>query len=929
MPAQDSAIALQSFTTFGALLRFLRRRARLTQNDLGIAAGYSVAHINRFEKDKHLPDPATVASLFIPALDLAHEPALAARLMELVSNPPRSESMSIEFPNESIPPAPPREIIRAQLMTLAHKRLQDERHLVVCGQPGVGKTTLVSALAREFAKTMPVFWLTITEGMTTSADAWVHRIAEFLLAQGQTQVKPLVPSGPDARPRFSLDQKIRLLSSALTSQPVLLCFDNAEVIRNEEACLQLLRHLCETTPAYLLFASRHSLPLARVAEMTLEGFEGEEAIAFIESNLDYALDEKQATRLIVQVDGNPMLLRLATGQLTTQAMDAETFIAHLETQPQVSNYLLQTLQVQSSPQSWRLLLLLAVFQQPLDLYDAYLAELIQSLGGIENLGQAIGELQSRRLISDATCARLHPFIREYIYLTLNTQTNLRQKLHRLAGEWVAHTTQDVIVAAHHYNRAGLPDLALEQIEKNYSTIRAQGQVLVAVTILDESQAQTRRMHSAQNDLLRRLLIMRGRLLVGTLRAAEGEANLREAIELSGAPAVRAWAVIELARIISQRRDNVQALRLAQTMREELAPQDLLLRIRLFQIESHTNRDAGNLDESDRKQMEVLALADQMASISPMMSDDIRADAHYQLSVNARARHHIPVAMKHARIGLELATSARLANTIRLFQNQLGWLSFGDGDMDMAFRYFKESSDGLIAIGDVHSNAYVLVNLANIQHIRGQDDQALEQIARATETLRIIGDMAGLANAEETRTDCLLWLGKIKEARLAREQFIQEAEGKGPTRLWGYCLMKLAIIQLVQNETDAAIETIQCALALPATQSNRMMLFALRNTLAVALLVVGDLAAVDRTLADAPRFDGLERFAVIDRMLIDGYVALAHGDSVTAQKCADQVLQTAGQYDLYHQGAHQLGNAIQRAASASEFPRSLWVKRELE
>jgi transcriptional regulator with XRE-family HTH domain len=56
-----------TFSTFGEMLRFLRRRARLTQRDLGIAVGYSEGHINRFEKSRHLPDPSTVTALFIPA----------------------------------------------------------------------------------------------------------------------------------------------------------------------------------------------------------------------------------------------------------------------------------------------------------------------------------------------------------------------------------------------------------------------------------------------------------------------------------------------------------------------------------------------------------------------------------------------------------------------------------------------------------------------------------------------------------------------------------------------------------------------------------------------------------------------------------------------------------------------------------------------
>jgi hypothetical protein len=65
------------------MLRFLRRRARLTQRELGVAVGYSEAQICRLEQTRRLPDPTTVAALFLPALRLADEPELAARLLAL------------------------------------------------------------------------------------------------------------------------------------------------------------------------------------------------------------------------------------------------------------------------------------------------------------------------------------------------------------------------------------------------------------------------------------------------------------------------------------------------------------------------------------------------------------------------------------------------------------------------------------------------------------------------------------------------------------------------------------------------------------------------------------------------------------------------------------------------------------------------------
>ena len=47
-----ATLAASSLTDFGTLLRVLRRRARLTQRDLGLAVGYSEAQISRLEQRK-------------------------------------------------------------------------------------------------------------------------------------------------------------------------------------------------------------------------------------------------------------------------------------------------------------------------------------------------------------------------------------------------------------------------------------------------------------------------------------------------------------------------------------------------------------------------------------------------------------------------------------------------------------------------------------------------------------------------------------------------------------------------------------------------------------------------------------------------------------------------------------------------------------
>ena len=80
---RSSTITPEKFTTFGELLRFLRRKADLTQRELAIAVGYSESQISRLEQNERAPEEATLAARFVPALYIDDEPQWVARLLEL------------------------------------------------------------------------------------------------------------------------------------------------------------------------------------------------------------------------------------------------------------------------------------------------------------------------------------------------------------------------------------------------------------------------------------------------------------------------------------------------------------------------------------------------------------------------------------------------------------------------------------------------------------------------------------------------------------------------------------------------------------------------------------------------------------------------------------------------------------------------------
>lgn len=154
VPTQS--LSHDSFQTFGDLLKYLRRRARLTQLELSIAVGYSDAQITRLEKNQRRPEIAAVKALFVPALGIENEPEMVARLLELAESA-RQE----ELPVQGIAPYKGllffdetdaawyfgREALTLHLM----KRVEDlavdasSRFLAVVGASGSGKSSLVRA----------------------------------------------------------------------------------------------------------------------------------------------------------------------------------------------------------------------------------------------------------------------------------------------------------------------------------------------------------------------------------------------------------------------------------------------------------------------------------------------------------------------------------------------------------------------------------------------------------------------------------------------------------------------------------------------------------------------------------------------------------------------------------------------------------------
>ncbi len=144
-----------SFSTFGDFLKYLRRRAGLTQLELSIAVGYSEAQISRLEQNQRLPDLAALKALFVPSLHLEHEPELITRLVTLAESA-RQEDTPLPgiapykgllfFDEADVDLFFGREALTARLVERVNTLAQClPRLMAVVGASGSGKSSVVRA----------------------------------------------------------------------------------------------------------------------------------------------------------------------------------------------------------------------------------------------------------------------------------------------------------------------------------------------------------------------------------------------------------------------------------------------------------------------------------------------------------------------------------------------------------------------------------------------------------------------------------------------------------------------------------------------------------------------------------------------------------------------------------------------------------------
>jgi tetratricopeptide (TPR) repeat protein/transcriptional regulator with XRE-family HTH domain len=931
------------------MLRVLRHRARLTQRELGLAVGYSEAQISRLEKGKRLPDPSVVAALFLPSLGLASEPELAARLHRLAETA-RTSSHTTAAPMGSedhevapaiaddlaeIPAAPQPNVFRAAEAVELADRLAAQRRVLIIGPPGMGKTSLAADAAREHARRSGICWLTFTAGITTPVEAVIRRLARFLARHGETEVMPLLDLSKAEHP-LPRDEQLHLITTALGRARPLICLDNAQLLRAEPETMAVIGHLAAAPGARFLVMSREELPLDGFEVFQLGGLANGEAHTLIRQVAADTLPDPLVERLIGRTAASPMLIRLALGRLRAGDPDPAALIETLESQPQVSAYLLQTTLGGLGEPSRRLISLLAVFRHPVDLLNEQLIEASEELGGPFDVAAGLEELRRRQLIGHAARASLHPLVHDHVFAWLVGTAAGRRRLHGLAARHCERVLNDPLEACWHFARAGEHAEAADLLVANAAGLTASGRSERAADLAAELLGGGR----LTEDATRQLFIARGDLLVHTERAAEAEGAYREALRRSVPPAVRAEVAWRLAQCLLQRGQVREALALCRDAAAELGEGEDVLRAHLAAMQSAAHLMLSEFAAAVTMAQEACSIAGLIEAITPGIATSIRARAYSVLGITARLRGDREEAAQWLDRAVTAARASGLPQAAGRALFNLGAIAYEGGNVSRAELLYEEALAEARTIADGYSAARVLHALALIQENRGATERALELFEESCALKQRIGDLDGVANSEHGRALVQLHLGQVAEARTTISAVLVASEDLGERRSRAHFLDSAAMIALVEGDLDGARRFLADAAESAVGMAEPSLLANIALHRALAGLSAGDIPAAQRD-ADlaaghiARAGPGIST-GTLDTMAVTACVALARGDAAGAAagaaKLAEQAASTG--FARWERAAERIAAAASAALAEARppdpcrYPALIYVDRPI-
>lgn len=341
MARHTPVVTPEQFSNFGDLLKFLRRRAGLTQRELALTVGYSESQISRLEKNMRAPDGTSLAARFIPALDLDAAPEWATRMLEL-----GNASYAVMLPQEHAPapvtpnnlPIPLTSFVGRQKELAEIRRWLTEentnptRLITLTGHGGCGKTRLALETVRALLDVFPdgVWFIelaTLTDGALVSKA--VATVLGIQLETAHSNGAQLPRALGDKRMLLVLDNCEHLIeATARVAQDLLESCPNLRILATSREMLG-----AEGEHSYLVRSL--STPDTREMDSLAEAMQFEAVRLFVERaaavSPDFVITEENApavAQICRQLDGIPLAIELAAARL--RMMPVEQIEARLD-----------------------------------------------------------------------------------------------------------------------------------------------------------------------------------------------------------------------------------------------------------------------------------------------------------------------------------------------------------------------------------------------------------------------------------------------------------------------------------------------------------------------------------------------------------------------------------------------------------------------
>jgi DNA-binding CsgD family transcriptional regulator len=373
-------------------------------------------------------------------------------------------------------------------------RAGQSRVLVVCGEPGVGKTALLDYAAGR----APDFRVVRAAGVQSEMElafAAVHQLCAPMLDRLDRLPVPqrdalLTVFGLSAGPvpgRFLVGLAVLSLLSDVAEERPLVCLvdDEQWLDRASAQVLGFVARRLEAESVGLVFATRVlGDDVAGLPELVVEGLREGDARALLDSALTGPLDPRVRDQIVAETRGNPLaLLELPRGLTPAELAGGFGLPGTITISGRIEESFRR--QVDALPAQTRRLLLIAAADPTGDLGLVW-----RAAGRLGIPAQAAAPAAEAGLVEFGAWVRFrHPLVRSAAYRSASPQD--RQDAHRALAEVIDPQADPDRRAWHRAQAAPEPDEGVAgELEHSASRAQARGGLAAAAAFLERSAMLT-------------------------------------------------------------------------------------------------------------------------------------------------------------------------------------------------------------------------------------------------------------------------------------------------------------------------------------------------------------------------------------------------------------------------------------------------------